>query len=334
MQFGVAITAMLQQPTSEDMAKRLDDALERVRLARELGFSFVAMGQHYLTQPYQMLQTVPVLARVAAEVPDMGLLATIVLPLHHPVDVAEQFATLDIISRGKAILSVALGYRDEEFNAFSVDRRTRAGRFEEALTLLRRLWTEESVTFHGRFFQLEGARMTLRPVQKPHPPIWVAANNDVAIQRAARLGLPWYINPHAAFDTVQRQVEMYRQTSLASGHPVPSRLPIHREMYIAPDRESAFQDAAVFLGGKYNAYAQWGQDRALPGQERFGTSFNELAQDRFIVGSPQDALEAVGRFTSLGISHMTLRMQWPGMAPAMGARSMRLFAKEVMPHFS
>ena len=82
---------------------------------------------------------------------------------------------------------------------------------------MRRLWTEEEVTFQGRHFQLEKARMVLKPVQKPHPPVWVAANSDAAIKRAASRGFTWYVNPHATYETIARQVKLYHDTAAKAG---------------------------------------------------------------------------------------------------------------------
>ena len=107
--------------------------------------------------------------------------------------------------------------------------------------------------------------MGIRPVQRPHPPIWIAANSDAAIIRAGRLGYPWYINAHATHETIERQLSLYRQAREAAGHPSTSVLPMTRELFVAETREAALQASAPFLTGKYDTYAAWGQDRALPG---------------------------------------------------------------------
>ena len=316
-----------------DMRACLRDALEYARAARELGFDYLSQGQHYLTFPYQQFQTLPFLARIAAEVEGMGIVSTLLIPMHSPVDLAERVATMDIITGGKYTLSAALGYRDEEYDAFGVDRRYRVSRFVECLEVMKRLWTGEEVSYHGRHFHLEGARMTLEPIQKPHPPIWVAANSDAAIKRAARLGYVWNVNPHATYTTIKGQIQVYREAAEEAGTDVPSELPIGREVYVHEDRERAFDQVRPFLGGKYEAYAQWGQDKALPGEESFRTSFEELARDRFIIGTPEDCIEELERYRALGMSHGTFRMIWPGMPLAEGIRNMELFAEKVMPYF-
>jgi alkanesulfonate monooxygenase SsuD/methylene tetrahydromethanopterin reductase-like flavin-dependent oxidoreductase (luciferase family) len=112
----------------------------------------------------------------------------IILPLHKPLDIAESLATMDVMSGGKVIFSAGLGYRDVESLAFGTVARDRVRRFEENLVAIKRLWTEDYVDMLGSHFELRGASISVRPVQKPHPPVWIAANADVAIRRAARLG--------------------------------------------------------------------------------------------------------------------------------------------------
>ena len=231
MQFGVSLSGMGQQPIEADMRQSFQEIVEYIRTARQLGFDFFYQGQHYLTSPYQQLQTVPLLARLAAEAEGMGIVATLLVPLHHPVDLAERVTTMDIITNGRFHLSAALGYRDEEYDAFGVPRNRRVSRYLECLDVMRQLWTQDEVTFHGEHFNLEGARMTIRPVQQPHPPIWVAANGDAAIKRAARRGYTWYVNPHATYTAIKRQIELYHETAEAAGSEAPQDLPIARETW-------------------------------------------------------------------------------------------------------
>ena len=332
VEFGISLSGMGQQPVGTDMRQSFREIVEYVRTARDLGFDFIYQGQHYLTSPYQQLQTMPLLARLAGEVEGMTIVATLLVPLHHPVDLAERVATMDVITGGKFVLAAALGYRDEEYDAFGVERRRRVSRYLECLEVMRRLWTEEEVTFKGRHFELNGARMVLKPIQQPHPPVWVAANSDAAIKRAATLGYTWYVNPHATYDTIARQVPLYHQTAAEAGSQVPAELPIGREVFVHEDRAQAFEEVRPFLGGKYEAYAQWGQDKALPGEENFGTSFEELASGRFVIGDPEDCVTELSKYKELGMAYGSFRMMWPGMELGKGIRNLELFSEKVMPH--
>ena len=151
------------------------------------------------------MQPLPVLARVAAEIGEMTLgTGIMLLALQHPVDVAESLATLDVICGGRLVFGVGLGYRDVEFDAFGIPRGRRLSRFLEALDVVRLLWTEDSVTFHGEHFHLEDVGLTMKPRQKPRPPIVVAASNDKMVRRVARIGDAWAIAGHATLATLER----------------------------------------------------------------------------------------------------------------------------------
>jgi alkanesulfonate monooxygenase SsuD/methylene tetrahydromethanopterin reductase-like flavin-dependent oxidoreductase (luciferase family) len=331
MRFGLIIAK--QHPAGASMVERFREHLDQVRAARDAGFDLVVMGQHYLSTPFQEVQTLPALARLAAEAGSMRVGATVLLlPLLNPVDVAEQVATLDVICEGRFIFGVGLGYRDEEYEAFGVRRGERVPRFLEALGLIKRLWVEDEVTHHGRFFHLTRARLALKPVQRPHPPVWFAANNDGAVERAARMADTWVINPHAKLSILQDQVARYGKALQAAGKPMPAELPIMKELYVAPDRRSAIAECRPFLEAKYSAYAAWGQDKALPRGDHFAQTFEELVRDRFVIGDPEDCVRELRRYVdALGVNCFIFRIQWPGMEQAKVLRTIALLAERVIP---
>ena len=151
-QFGLVVRGQAEQ--GEDISRRFQETLAIVRLADRLGFDSITKTAHYSAYPFQMLQLVPMLARLAAETSRLRLNAgVLLLPLLSPLHVAEEFATLDVISGGKVILGVGLGYRDVEFKAFGVPRTQRARRFEANLVAVRRLWTEDKVSMKAGAFR-------------------------------------------------------------------------------------------------------------------------------------------------------------------------------------
>ena len=331
MKFGLIISK--QHPPGVSMVERFREHIEQVRAARDAGFDLIVMGQHYLSTPFQEIQTLPSLARLAAEAGTMRVGATVLLlPLLNPVDVAEQVATLDVICEGRFIFGAGLGYREAEYEAFGVQGKERVPRFVESLQVITRLWTEDEVTHHGRYFHLTRARLALKPVQKPHPPIWFAANNDGADERSARMADAWVINPHAKLAILQQQMALYRKALQEAGKPFPAELPIIKELYVAPDRRTAIQECRPFLEAKYKAYGAWGQDKALPQGDSFDVAFEELVQDRFIIGDPDDCIRELRRYAdALGVNCFIFRIQWPGMEQAKVRRTIKLLAERVMP---
>ncbi len=332
MRFGLSMT--VQQHLDTDMVSALEENCVMVRHARDQGWDSVFCGQHYLnTGDNQKLQQVPMLARLQAEAGEMGVgLGVMLINLHNPVYVAETVASLDVIWRGNLVFGVGLGYREVEFDAFGVPKGQRLRRFLEVLEVTRRLWSEERVSFESDWCRLEDVHMNIRPVQRPHPPIWVAANNDRMVQRAARIGDTWYINPHSTTATIRRHLALYREALRAAGRPDPAVLPCGKEIFCARDRPTALEQAGPYLAGKYRDYARWGQDRVMPGGEDFNRPFEELLRDRFILGSPEECVEQLRPYVEeLGINHFNFRTRWAGMPLATALASMRLISGEVIP---
>ena len=256
----------------------------------------------------------------------------LLLPLHHPVEIAEQLATLDVITGGRFIFGVGLGYRDVENEAMGHDPKERVGRLVEGLEVIERLWNGEPVTYQGTHFRLRDVRISMRPLQRPRPPIWLAANSDAGVRRAARLGDAWLMNPHATLPTLERQVALFRRTRTELGRPTAIETPLIKECYVAPESSAAFAEAAPFLDAKYRAYRRWEQDRALPAGESFPGSFEELARDRFVLGDPVRVAEEIARYRErLGVTTLIFRIQWPGMDQVQVLRSIRLLGTKVLP---
>ena len=333
MKFGMFVNA--QQPRSEDPVKRFREVVEQARLAKEAGFDALAAGHHYLSPPYQSLQSLSLLARLAGEALGMDLcLSVLLLAMLNPVQVAEDVASLDIMSEGRVVFGIGIGYRDVEYEAFGMTSRDRVPRMLEALELIKRLWSEEVVNFEGRFFRVHDATCTIRPVQKPHPLIWIAANADPAVRRTARLGYPWFINPHAALPTIERQWQRYRQALAEAGHKLPATRPICLELHVAPTHEEAVDTARPYLEAKYAAYAEWGQDKVLPGEESFRVAFDDLARDRFVLGTPDEVIEQIEeRIRRLESNCFIFRMGWPGLGAVKILRVIDLMGRQVLPFF-
>ena len=278
-----------------------------------------------------MFQTVPPLARVAAEAEGMTLgPGILLLTLLNPVEVAENAATLDAIAEGRFVLGVGLGYRATENAAFGVGK-GRGDLFELKLDVVRRLLAGEQVTASGDGFALEGAALALLP-ERP-PPVWIAANSDRAVRRAARLGDAWLLNPHTTLDELERQVALFHGERAEVGLPRAEQTPIIKEVCIAETDEAAMDAARPYLQGKYEAYVEWGQSEVLPGGDTLRREWEQLTGGgRFILGSPETcAAQIRAHVERLGVDHLICRVQWPGMPQADVLRTLRLLATEALP---
>ena len=293
----------------------LPQMVEQVRLARESGFSSLWVPHHYLTQPMQMLAPIPTLAYLAPAAKGMTLGANIlIMPLLNPVHVAEDAATLDLLSGGNYVLGVGVGYREAEFNTFNVPLKERVQRLTESIEIMRRLWTEERVTYKGKIFEIADLGLGLKPTRPGGPPIWIAGIVDAAVKRAARIGDAWLITNFAHYQALASQMKLYREGLAAVGKPFPADAPITRECYVGPSRAKALEECRAALEYKYRAYSSWGLDKQSEGAESFDQPFEDFVRDRFIIGDRKWVEDEVQRYNeTLGVNHFIMRVQWPGL---------------------
>jgi alkanesulfonate monooxygenase SsuD/methylene tetrahydromethanopterin reductase-like flavin-dependent oxidoreductase (luciferase family) len=289
--------------------------IEQVRLARKSGFSSLWVPHHYATHPMQMLAPVPMMSYLAREAEGMMIGPNIlVMPLLNPIHVAEDAVTLDLLTGGKYVLGIGVGYREAEFNSFNVPLKERVQRFEESIEIMRRMWTEDRVTYRGKIFNVEDLGIGLKPRQAGGPPIWIAGVVDKAIERAARIGDAWLITNFAHLGALVPQMKMYRETLKAVGKPFPADAPITRECYIGPTNAKAIEECKAALQYKYGAYASWGLDKQSEGAESFNQPFEQFIKDRFIIGDKAFVKDEIQRYNELlGVNHFIMRVQWPGL---------------------
>ena len=307
MKVGLFINT--QFPEGYNVPERIPEMVTQVRAARDAGFSSLWFPHHWLTHPMQMLQITPMMAYIAAHAEGMTIGPNIlILPPLNPVHVAEEAATLDVLTGGNYILGVGLGYRPPEFTAFGQPLSERAPRFNESLGLMKRLWTEDRVEHKGRFYTVTDAGLSLKPVRPGGPPLYIAGQADVSVRRAARIGDAWLIVNSGGLGKITPLMKTYR-AALAEFGRTPIDFPITIECYVGENNATAHEECREPLEYKYNAYASWGlQDRVTQ------TTFPEFARDRFISGDKVKVKEEIARYHELlGVDHFIMRCQWPGL---------------------
>ena len=308
--------------------------IDQVRVADAVGFDAFSMGEHYNIPGLQRLNQVPALARLCAETKHCAVgTAVMLLGLRHPVTVASELASLDVLNEGKSFFAFGLGYRDDELNAFNLTKKQRFDRFVEGVEIIKKLWTEDNVDFQGQAFKLKNVSVDPKPLQKPRPPIWIAANTDAAVERAARMGDGWMIGPHSAIDELVRQVDLCRKAWNGAGKAGAPAIPIIRETFVAKTRKEAVEKARPCLEQLYRAiYVKWKQNEAMSDPGELSWAFEKLARGRFILGSPEECRDQIKEYESrLGVSYMLPRFDWtPGLAQEEILASMRLFGEKVI----
>jgi probable F420-dependent oxidoreductase len=311
--------------------------MEEVELGESLGFDSVWLEEHHGVSDHYWSSPLMGLAGIATRTERLALGTNIlILPLYQPVKVAEDGAMLQIMSGGRFILGVALGYKPDEFKLLQTKLEGRGARFEEQVQLIRQLWTQESVQFQGEHYQIEGLKIEPRP-QTP-PPIWIGGWGPLSLKRAAVLGDAWTPGPTADLQKLLDGQETYRGHLEQLGVDPASRVtPLTRELVIAESNEEARRMAEEHLlisyrdeyGGGTWKHPLIGAEDASPVDQ-----LDALGRDRFLVGDPDTVASQIKRFhETFGVDHLIFRMFFPGLPHEFIMRELKLVAEEILPRF-
>lgn len=331
MKLGVYLNA--QHPAGDDPARRFAETLEQARLIRSLGFDSIWGGEHHVTPGFHYFPLLPMLQRLAAEVTGLEIGTNLVLlPLHNPVEIAEVGAFLDVLTGGRFLLGVGLGYRPEEFAIFGVPMGERVSRLTEGVEIIRRLWTEDKVTHRGRHWAFENVTIRPRPVQSPRPPILVGSQVPAGIARAARIADGWLVVPLPRVDEFAAQAGAFAAARADAGLSPSPHVCRLLEVVCAPDEETAIRRAAPYLLEKYAAYFSWGLEGvSLDPKAPPEAQLRELAANRFAIGSAAQVADALVAQHAAGATHLTMRVSWPGMPQADVLAGIELLGRRVLP---
>ena len=327
MRFGINLGGgdRRGQYREEGLAARLGKA----RVAKEMGYHSLWTGAGYLNNDFHPLM---LLSRVAAQAPGLELGMVALLPLYHPVEAAEQMATLDVVTGGKFVMAPALGWRDFQFKAFEVPKSERLSRFREVQEVMEKLWTQDRVTHKGRHFHLDDVPGAGNPIQKPGPKVYLAANLEKGVLRAAKEADGWLISSRSTLPTIRIQAPQYREEVKEAGKP--GYIAAWREAFVAESKQHAIDIIRPQVEWLYKDRASLGHSQELPEADRIDVPFEQVLEGRFIIGSPEECIEEIHKYKEQGVEELILRSQWPGMEGDVTAKSLRLFAEKVMPEFA
>jgi probable F420-dependent oxidoreductase len=310
------------------------EALEEVTRAEELGFDSVWMEEHHAVTNHYWPSPVPVLAGFATRTSRMMLGTDIVVAaFHHPVRLAEDFALLDVMSNGRATLGIAIGYKPDEFALYGVDLEKRGARFEEQLAIVKGLWTQDTLSFKGRYYSVEG-RLEPKPVTKPHPPIWIGGWGELTLRRAATLADNWIPGPTADLTRLLDGKKQLLANRAAAGRAQAiTEWPLTRDVIIADTDAEARELAEEHIMVAYRREYAGGWRHPFI-DSSIATDLDRLMTDRFIIGGPEQCIRQIGHFVKeYGMTHLICRTFFPGMPHSRIMRALELISREVMPAF-
>ena len=300
------------------LALGASETASQARWMEDLGYEYLSAGEHFMrgNPPGSTHAALPLLGVAAGATERIRLLSSIVLtPFYHPLMLAKFASTLDVASGGRLTLGVGVGGEfPVEFEAAGLNVRARGSRTNECLEVVRRLWTQDRVSFKGRHFQLEDVSLNPPPAQQPHPPIWVAGRRDAAMRRAARYGdgwLPYFYSPPRYRDSVEKITAMVAEEGRDISQFQWGFFPY---ISIYPTVEEAASVAAEALGGRY----------------LYGGDFLEIVRNYCLLGPVESCIARLQEFIDAGARHIVFSISCPREDRA---RHVETIAKEIIPHF-
>ena len=311
------------------------DFLDMAAWADGNGFDRITVSEHHFVDDGYLPSPFVAAGAVAARTKKMRIATGVaLLPLKHPVQVAEDGAIVDIISGGRFELMVGAGYRNEEYEGYGISIKTRPGRMEEGVEIIKKCWAEETFSFEGRYWTLKNVNVTPKPIQKPRPPILMGGASPASARRAARIA-------DGYSPVSQRLSEFYRDELRAQGKdpgPIPPadvpRQP-RNFLHVAKDPEAAWKIVGPYAMHTANSYAEFaGSLRHSP--------FQPASNPDDLLGKGTDEVMTPEQLVELGKgieavdpadAALSFRPLMGGMPSEEGRRCLELVASEVMPHF-
>ena len=343
MRLGLVVST--DEPVERARDACLSEHLERAHAARDAGLDTLAVIHRYSFGPAAAadrdgdplttvrFQPLPLLAHLAAVFGDSMHYATSVLlsASAHPVQLAEDVTTLDVLCRGRLRVGIGLGWMPYEFEAFGVEHATRGRRFTELLQLYRMLLEQDHVDFAGEFFTVGGARLLARGHGGRRPPLWVGASSRPAIRRAAEHGDAWLMSAHVPVDDLEDQLGTYRVLRGELGLGPPADVPLVRMISMADDRETALREAEPAIAAWYRARGRWGWF-VTAGATGAAVRDEVLRSGRWVIGTPDDCAAQIADLRQrLGVTELLLAMPWPERQPGRRTRTIELIGRELVP---
>jgi len=343
VKFGVIVNRKFIDRNSSDPYRKLFSYLNEME---HLGYDLGWCGQHRFSDTTafggdtasEPSAPLPMLSALMARTTTMKFATNILLlPAHHPVEIAEEINTIQELSNNRFILGAGIGYRPDEFEKVGWKFKTRAKRFEECLEILRLALTGENFSYQGKYFSLENVKVTPPPLPGSRTPIWIGAVSEPAMQRAARLGDGWEISFAEHMLELAEKVRRYR--ALAAEHGRPSTLALMRDVHIVPSKDQIDPNFLTNIIKVWQSYDDLGSkaDRdQLSNEVMFGgrqVSLEEFTPHRAVVGTPDDCIREMKSI------EMLVEPEWFFLTPTgvpdpeQQVKELRLFAREVMPHF-
>jgi probable F420-dependent oxidoreductase len=312
---------------------------EAIEVAVELeagGIDSIWTSEHHFVDDGYLPSQLPVLAAVAARTSRVRLGTGVLLaPMFDPLHLAEDAATVDLISAGRLVLGLGIGWRDEEFAGFGVEVRERGSRLEATVGVLRQAWSDGLVTGDGRHFRYDGLNVTPKPARPSGPPIWIGAGAEPAVRRAGRIADGYLAGP-ASPEGLARRIGWVRGEAAAVGRdPAGISANLYRPTFAWRDGDAweRIRESAWYIDWKYGDMADARGSRERRPPPRISGEDQARVRRAMNVGTPEQVAEEILRYRDVLSDEGTYvaRAHFPGLDPDVAAESRRILVEEVLP---
>ncbi len=319
----------------EQVSDFIDHLFREAELAEQVGFDSVLVPERHGRTECYFPSPLPLLSALTSRTSRVRLGTYIlILPLYNPMHVAEQFALIDQLSRGRAIFGVASGYHTGYSQMFNIPHQERGRRFEEGFEVVTRAWQEERFSFEGKHYQYRDVCLTPKPFQQPRPDIWVGGMFPKTIARAGRLGDAWCSDPFPLQKKIwHEQVQLYRKSAADHGHR--ASVVLMRDAWVAPTRQEADDTFLATAVQEWLFYFRWGILTHHPEFQKESDFTLDRARPHFVCGTPEHCVRQIEMYQrEYDVDYMVLRFRLPyGPPRAKVLEALKMFGREVMPHF-
>lgn len=347
MKFGML--HLFENPMGRTEKEIVDEQFAIMVQAEEYGFDSVWPAEHHFSEYGYCASPAVSLAAVAARTQRLRLgTGVVVLPLNHPVRVAEDYAILDLLSGGRVDLGVGRGYQPHEFKGYGVDQSRTRDMFRESVEIIQKAWTEERFSYHGEFYQIDDLWVRPKPLQKPHPPIWLASVSPETFALCGRYGFHLLCAPVFGFDISRgvAQIEQWREALRQHGRdPSQYQIGALTMTYVAETTQQALADFAEPVMWWYRTFGKYvappPEEGPIPTYEIYlaarqfveSVTWEQLVQMGAVMcGSPDQVVDRIGQIgEQTGLTTYLAWIRIGGLAHDKVLRCMELMASKVMP---
>jgi alkanesulfonate monooxygenase SsuD/methylene tetrahydromethanopterin reductase-like flavin-dependent oxidoreductase (luciferase family) len=332
MKFGIFVFGDNHPDLGRSNQKYYEEVLTMAEWAEELGFDSFWLGEHHFYWYGTCVSPPMIIAALGQRTKKIRLgPAVSVLPFHHPLVVAEEYALADNLCGGRLDFAVGSGFSPVEYKLFGMSMEEARERYWEAFDVILKAWTQEEFSHHGKYYQIENGSLYMKPLQKPMPPTWVAASSDETLIKAGELGFSTMGIPFVRSTNileVKEKNDLFKESYMRAGHKQDPDIIVALHVYLQQSEEAAVKSARPYFQRIVDYLVKYRRPGAkVP-------DFDTIKREQLAVfTTPEDACAIFREYEKIGVTHIICMVNFGGVPMSDVRRTLELMSKEVFPKF-